>query len=62
MQDKIDDIKKRMAELQILIRQTKERLPAHSAKPLIMMELLEYEDEYDALLKKIHELNHPAQP
>ena len=43
-------IKKRMEELETLIRETKQRLPAHSVKPPVVMELLEYEDEYDELL------------
>ncbi|MDA3916738.1 MAG: hypothetical protein PF690_07170 [Deltaproteobacteria bacterium] len=50
------DIKKRMNELEILIKETKDRLPAHSTKPPVMFELLEYEDEYDMLLKKLNKL------
>lgn len=46
------DIDKRLAELDVLIRETKARLPAHSVKPRIMMELMAYEDEYDDLLAK----------
>lgn len=42
-----------MKELEILINETKDRLPAHSTKPPVMMELLEYEDEYDILQKKL---------
>ena len=49
----IDSIKKRMNELEALIKETKERLPAHSTKPPVMMELLEYEDEYDILQRKL---------
>jgi hypothetical protein len=52
-QDQIDDIKRRMAILENRIIETKSRLPAHSTKPPVMMELLDYEDEYDALLKKL---------
>lgn len=51
-----DDIKKRMAELEILIRETKERLPTHSTKPPVMMDLLACEDEYEALQKKLADL------
>lgn len=57
MQDKIDAIKKRMEALEILIRETRERLPAHSTKPPVMMELLDLEDEYDILQGKLNELN-----
>ncbi len=56
MTKSIDDIKKRMDELEILIKETKDRLPAHSTKPPVMFELLEYEDEYDVLLKKLDSL------
>jgi len=49
----IDSIKKRMKELETLIKETKDRLPAHSTKPPVMMELLEYEDEYDILERKL---------
>lgn len=52
MPDKTD-IKKRMEKLEILINATKARLPAHSTKPPVMMELLGYEDEYDALQKQL---------
>jgi len=50
------EIKQRMNELEILIKETKDRLPAHSTKPPVMFELLEYEDEYDILLKKFNKL------
>ena len=42
-----------MKELEVLIRETQERLPAHSMKPPVMVDLLEYEDEYDILMKKL---------
>ena len=54
--NEIDKIKKRMALLENLIIETKSRLPAHSTKPPVMMDLLDYEDEYDALLRKLTEL------
>ena len=50
------EIRQRMNELEILIKETKDRLPAHSTKPPVMFELLEYEDEYDMLLKKLNKL------
>lgn len=52
---KIDtaQIKKRLTELEQLIRETKDRLPAHSTKPPVMMDLLSYEDEYDRLFKQL---------
>jgi len=54
--EKINEIKKRMDELEILIENAKGRLPAHSTKPPIMMELLDYEDEYADLEKQLSEL------
>ncbi|MBT3388058.1 MAG: hypothetical protein HN417_09000 [Desulfobacula sp.] len=56
MPDTMEDIKKRLEELNNLIRETEARLPAHSTKPPVMVDLLEYEDEYDVLLKKLNEL------
>ena len=56
MSNTIEDIKQRLETLETLIRETKSRLPAHSTKPPVMMELLEYEDEYDVLLKKLNDL------
>jgi hypothetical protein len=51
-----EEIKKRIAELEILIRETKDRLPAHSVKPPVMVDLLAYEDEYDDLMKQLTDL------
>ena len=45
-----------MKELEALIQEAEKRLPAHSTKPPVMMDLLEYEDEYDVLQKKLDEL------
>jgi len=55
IQYNIESMKKRIAELKKLISKTKERLPAHSTQPPVMMELLEYEDEYDLLAKRLDE-------
>jgi hypothetical protein len=59
MEGKMDDIIKRIKELEILICETKARLPAHSVKPPVMMDLLAYEDEYDALMEKLKALKNP---
>mgnify|MGYP000532487590 CR=1 FL=1 len=37
------------------IAETKKRLPAHSVKPPVMMDLLTLEDEYDDILRQIQE-------
>ncbi len=55
-QEEIENIKKRMAELDELITETQKRLPAHSVKPPVMLDLLAYEDEYDLLLEKLNQL------
>ena len=54
--NKLDTLKKRLQELDKEITETKKRLPAHSVKPPVMMDLLALEDEYDELLKQIEEL------
>jgi hypothetical protein len=56
MSETIDSIKRRMNELETLIKETKERIPAHSTKPPVMLELFEYEDEFDMLQKKLERL------
>ncbi len=60
MYDSIKEIKKRMQELDLLIKETKERLPAHSTKPPVMMDLLDLEDEYDELLRELNKLKDKA--
>ena len=46
-------LEKRLAELEETIRETEDRLPAHSIKPPIMMELFELEDERDLVEAQI---------
>ncbi|MFO7750407.1 MAG: hypothetical protein R6V54_09985 [Desulfobacteraceae bacterium] len=48
-----------MAKLEVLIAETKERLPAHSTKPPVMLDLLKYEDEYALLLERMNALKYP---
>ncbi len=55
MISEIDRIKERLHELEEEIAETMRRLPAHSVKPPVMMDLLELEDERDLLLKKLGE-------
>lgn len=54
--NRLDTLKKRLREIDKEITETKKRLPAHSVKPPVMMDLLALEDEYDALLKQIEGL------
>jgi hypothetical protein len=49
LQRQIDGISKAIIE-------TRKRLPAHSTKPPIMMELLDLEDQYDRLMKQLERL------
>jgi len=52
----IESLIQRLAELDKEIAETKKRLPAHSVKPPVMMDLLVLEDEYDDVLKQIEQL------
>ena len=53
---KLEQLQKRLRDLEAEIAETKRRLPAHSVKPPAMMDLLELEDEYDALLKQVDQM------
>lgn len=55
MASEIDRIKERLHDLEEEIAETKRRLPAHSVKPPVMMDLLQLEDERDQLLQKLNE-------
>jgi hypothetical protein len=57
MQKTAQKINSRLEELESLIRETKQRLPAHSTKPPIMLELLAYEDEYETLLNELKQIS-----
>jgi hypothetical protein len=50
-------IRERLAELEVLIAETERRLPAHSTKPPVMMDLLALEDERDLLLRQLATLS-----
>ncbi len=52
----IEQLKTRLASLEEEIAETLRRMPAHSVKPPVMIDLLELEDERDMLLKKMGEL------
>ncbi len=54
-------LEQKQVELEAEIAEAKARLPAHSVKPAQMMPLLELEDEYDALLKRIQTLKHRSE-
>lgn len=52
-----EQIERRISELEEEIAETKRRLPAHSVKPPVMMDLLELEDELDLLVKNLEPFN-----
>ena len=52
----IEEFRKKLEVLDQEIAETRKRLPAHSVKPPVMMDLLALEDEYDAVLKQIERL------
>lgn len=43
----------RLKELEAAIKETEARLPAHSVKPPVMIDLLALEDEYETLRQQI---------
>jgi len=52
----LEDLKNKIQHLEAEIQETRKRLPAHSVKPPVMMDLLDLEDEHDRLLKRVKEL------
>jgi len=53
MMDSIKKMQKRLKALESEIAETKRRLPAHSTKPPVMMDLLALEDEYDEIQARL---------
>ena len=49
-------LQERLRQLEEQIAETRRRLPAHSVKPPVMMDVLELEDERDLLLRRIDEM------
>ena len=47
------ELEQRLCALDAAITETRKRLPAHSVKPPVMMDLLDLEDQYDDLMKQI---------
>lgn len=56
MDNEKENLKKNIEELAAVIAETKKRLPAHSTKPPIIMELLELEDRYDQLVQQLNSI------
>lgn len=49
-------LEKKLKELDEKITEVNRRMPAHSVKPPIMVQLFELEDEREAIVKKIEAL------
>jgi len=52
----VEDLRKRLNEIEKKIREVEARMPAHSVKPPIMHELFELEDERDSILAELKKL------
>lgn len=53
------ELEQKLRELNAAIVETRKRLPAHSVKPPVMMDLLDLEDQYDVVLNEIRRLKEP---
>ena len=51
------EIEQRLQRLEEQIEEVRKRIPAHSVKPPIMMELLELKDRRDVLLRILEKRN-----
>jgi len=56
MKPDLKGLEEKLKELNKKIAEVKKRMPAHSIKPPIMMELFALEDEREVLEKQIHQL------
>ena len=53
-------LEKQLQKIENQIQELKNRLPAHSIKPVMMMDLLELEDERDEILAQIQTITKPV--
>ena len=56
MKPGLKDLEEKLKEVDEKIAEVNQRMPAHSVKPPIMMQLFELEDEREALVKQIEQL------
>ena len=54
--NQIQELKKKLEEIDRKILETEKHLPAHSVKPPIMQEIFALEDEREAILAQLKEL------
>ncbi|MGD2096939.1 MAG: hypothetical protein PVG35_05115 [Desulfobacterales bacterium] len=56
MKPELKDLEAKLKAVDEKIAEINQRMPAHSVKPPIMLQLFELEDERDALVKQIAKL------
>lgn len=56
MANEEDKLRERLRHVEVEIYEVLRRIPPHSVKPPVMIDLLTLEDERDILLKKLGEL------
>ena len=56
MKTHVNSLKMRLKKLDEKIERVKNQLPAHSAKPSIMSQLFELEDERDVVSKELEQI------
>ena len=56
MNNNLNALEKKLKKLDEKIAEVNKRMPAHSVKPPIMVQLFELEDEREAIVKKIEAL------
>ena len=54
--NRIQELRKKLEEIDREILETEKHLPAHSVKPPIMKEIFELEDKREAILAQLREL------
>ena len=57
MKSDLQALEEKLKKVDEKIAEVNKRMPAHSVKPPIMMQLFELEDERNALVKQIEKLN-----
>ena len=56
MKSNLKDLEDKLKELEEKIAEVNKRMPAHSVKPPIMQEIFELEDQREAILAQLKEL------
>ena len=60
MDKRIQTLEMQIRKLEEQIKEVQKRLPAHSVKPPIMMELIALEDEHEKLFNELTQLKQAA--